>query len=70
MYGFGSGCAASFYAIRVNGSTKEMAQTMQLKERLAAMDVRPCEQYVEALKVGQSPSIILDLNVRICVETY
>jgi hypothetical protein len=52
MYAFGSGCAASFYAIRVDGSTKHIADKMQLKERLAKMDVRPCEEYVTALKVG------------------
>jgi hypothetical protein len=52
MYAFGSGCAASFYAIRVDGSTKNIADKMQLKERLAKMDVRPCEEYVTALKVG------------------
>jgi hydroxymethylglutaryl-CoA synthase len=52
MYGFGSGCAASFYALRVNGSTKEMAETMQLKQRLASMDVRPCQEYVDAMKVS------------------
>jgi hydroxymethylglutaryl-CoA synthase len=51
MYAFGSGCAASFYALRVVGSTKEMAQKMDLKARLAAMEVRPCEEYVTALKV-------------------
>lgn len=51
MYAFGSGCAASFYGLRVNGSTKEMADKMQLKQRLASMDVRPCEEYVTALKV-------------------
>jgi 3-hydroxy-3-methylglutaryl CoA synthase len=52
MYAFGSGCAASFYSLRVNGSTKEMVEKMQLKERLASMDVRPCEEYVTALKVS------------------
>ncbi|OCF39192.1 hydroxymethylglutaryl-CoA synthase [Kwoniella heveanensis CBS 569] len=53
MYAFGSGCAASFYALRVNGSTKEIADKMQLKERLASMDVRPCEEYVTALKLRE-----------------
>lgn len=53
MYAFGSGCAASFYALRVVGSTKEMATAMDLKERLASMDVRPCEEYVEALKLRE-----------------
>lgn len=60
MYAFGSGCAASFFALRVNGSTKEIAQKMQLKERLTAMEVRPCEEYVEALKVGLSYTIALN----------
>lgn len=51
MYAFGSGCAASFYALRVVGSTKEMADKLNLKERLASMEVRPCQEYVDALKV-------------------
>ncbi|WWC60710.1 hydroxymethylglutaryl-CoA synthase [Kwoniella dejecticola CBS 10117] len=53
MYAFGSGCAASFYAIRVVGSTKEIAEKMQLRQRLASMDVRPCEEYVTALKLRE-----------------
>nr|XP_018999414.1 hydroxymethylglutaryl-CoA synthase [Kwoniella mangroviensis CBS 8507]OCF62875.1 hydroxymethylglutaryl-CoA synthase [Kwoniella mangroviensis CBS 8507] len=53
MYAFGSGCAASFYALRVVGSTKEIADKLQLKERLASMDVRPCEEYVTALKLRE-----------------
>ncbi|KAK8869461.1 hydroxymethylglutaryl-CoA synthase [Kwoniella newhampshirensis] len=53
MYAFGSGCAASFFALRVNGSTKEIAEKLQLKERLAAMDVKPCEDYVTALKLRE-----------------
>lgn len=57
MYAFGSGCAASFYGLRVNGSTKEMSDKMQLKQRLASMDVRPCEEYVTALQVSLTPSI-------------
>lgn len=51
MYAFGSGCAASFYVLKVNGSTKEIADKLNLKARLAAMDVRPCQEYVDALKV-------------------
>lgn len=52
MYAFGSGCAASFFALRVAGSTKEIAEKMQLKERLASMNVRSCQEYVDALKVS------------------
>jgi len=51
MFAFGSGCAASFFALRVVGLTSEMAQKMRLKERLAEMEVRSCEEYVAALKV-------------------
>lgn len=57
MYAFGSGCAASFYALRVVGSTKEIGEKLNLKERLANMDVRPCQEYVDALKV--SPEIYM-----------
>ena len=52
MYAFGSGCAASFYAIRVVDSTKPLSDAMQLKERLASMEVRPCEEYVTSMKVS------------------
>jgi hydroxymethylglutaryl-CoA synthase len=54
MYAFGSGCASSFYAIRVVGSTKPLSDAMQLKERLASMEVRPCEEYVSSMKVSLS----------------
>ncbi|NXD32510.1 HCS1 synthase, partial [Spelaeornis formosus] len=53
MYAFGSGCAASFYALRVVGSTKEMADKLNLKKRLANMEVRPCQEYVDALKLRE-----------------
>jgi hypothetical protein len=66
MYAFGSGCAASFYGLRVNGSTKEMSDKMQLKQRLASLDVRPCEEYVEALKV--SPRYYRDMRARLIIS--
>ena len=53
MYAFGSGCAASFYALRVNGSAAEIKSKLDLKQRLAAMEVRPCEEYVTALKASR-----------------
>ena len=53
MYAFGSGCASSFFALRVAGPTEGMAGKMRLRERLAAVEVRPCEEYVTALKVGR-----------------
>ena len=53
MYAFGSGCAASFFALRVVGSTKEIGEKLRLKERLAEMDVRPCQEYVDALKLRE-----------------
>lgn len=49
MYAYGSGLAASFYAIRVRGDTSAMRKALDLSNRLEAMDVRPCEEYVEAL---------------------
>lgn len=53
MYAFGSGCAASFFAARVVGSTDELANKMQLKQRLEAMDVVPCQDYVDGLKLRE-----------------
>jgi hydroxymethylglutaryl-CoA synthase len=58
MFSYGSGLAASFFAIRVRGDTKAIREKVDLKARLASMEVRPCEEYVEALKVGLfSPSL-------------
>lgn len=54
MFSYGSGCAASFFALRVAGSTQEMADKMQLKQRLESMKVVPCTEYVSAMKVGLS----------------
>lgn len=56
MYSYGSGLAASFFTIRVKGSTEEMQTKLDLKKRLEKMEVRPCEEYVEALQVGSAPS--------------
>ncbi|KAH8083103.1 hydroxymethylglutaryl-coenzyme A synthase C terminal-domain-containing protein [Filobasidium floriforme] len=53
MFSYGSGCAASFFALRVAGSTKEMADKMQLKERLESMKVVPCTEYVSAMKLRE-----------------
>lgn len=53
MYAFGSGCAASFFAIRVAGSTETIREKMQLGKRLAAMDVAPCQAYVDGLKLRE-----------------
>ena len=52
MFSYGSGCAASFFALRVAGSTKEIAEKMDLKQRLESMKVVPCSEYVSAMKVS------------------
>ena len=51
MFAYGSGCASSFYTIRVKGDTTEIREKMDLLNRLAAMKVVPCQEYVYALKV-------------------
>lgn len=51
MYSYGSGLAATFFSLRVRGSTEEMQTKMNLKARMEKMVVRPCQEYVDALKV-------------------
>jgi len=51
MFAFGSGCAASYWAITVKGDTSEIRTKLDLLNRLASMKVVPCEEFVEALKV-------------------
>jgi hydroxymethylglutaryl-CoA synthase len=51
MFAYGSGCASSFFVIRVKGSTAVIAETMDLLTRLQNMKVVPCTEYVEAMNV-------------------
>lgn len=53
MFAYGSGCASSFYCIRVKGDTTEIQEKMDLLNRLASMKVVPCQEYVEALKLRE-----------------
>ena len=52
MFAYGGGCASSFYAIHVKGDTTEIRDKMDLINRLASMDVMPCEEYIAAMKVS------------------
>jgi hydroxymethylglutaryl-CoA synthase len=54
MFAYGSGLAASFYAIRVKGDTAEIAKKMDLLARLGSMKVVPCQEYVDALKLREA----------------
>ena len=54
LFAFGSGCAASFFALRVKGDTTEMKEKMDLINRLANMKVVPCQEFIEALEVNFS----------------
>ncbi|KIJ65533.1 hypothetical protein HYDPIDRAFT_88535 [Hydnomerulius pinastri MD-312] len=53
MFAFGSGCAASFFTLRVKGDTSEIQEKMDLLERLASMKVVPCQEYVDALSLRE-----------------
>ena len=52
LFAYGSGCASSFYAIRVRGDTTEIREKIDLHRRLQSMKVVPCQDYVDALKVS------------------
>ncbi|TDL26747.1 hydroxymethylglutaryl-CoA synthase [Rickenella mellea] len=53
MFAYGSGCASSFYALRVKGDTSVIREKMDLLARLAAMKVVPCQEYVDSLKLRE-----------------
>lgn len=55
VYSYGSGLAASFFSLRVKGSTEEMHDKLQLQSRLAKNEVRSCQEYLDALKVSRDP---------------
>ncbi|KAF9530389.1 hydroxymethylglutaryl-coenzyme A synthase C terminal-domain-containing protein [Crepidotus variabilis] len=53
LFSFGSGCAASFFTIRVKGDTSEIRSKMDLVNRLAQMKVVPPQEFVDALKLRE-----------------
>jgi hydroxymethylglutaryl-CoA synthase len=53
LFAYGSGCASSFFAIRVKGDTTEIRRKLDLLNRLAAMTVVPCQDYVDALHLRE-----------------
>lgn len=55
LFAFGSGCAASYFTLRVKGDTSEIREKMDLLNRLASMKVVPCQEFVDALAVRLYP---------------
>ncbi|KAG8718729.1 ATP-dependent 5'-3' DNA helicase hcs1 [Ceratobasidium sp. 394] len=53
MFAYGSGCAASFYALRIRESPKEIAEKMDLLARLKSMKVVPVTEYVSAMELRE-----------------
>ncbi|KAJ7759163.1 hydroxymethylglutaryl-coenzyme A synthase N terminal-domain-containing protein [Mycena metata] len=53
LYAFGSGCAGSFWTLRVKGDTSEIAEKMDLLNRLKKMKVVPCQEFVDALELRE-----------------
>lgn len=53
MFAYGSGCASSFFSIRVTGDTSEMQGKMDLVNRLAAMSVVHPSEFIAALEVRE-----------------
>ena len=51
LFAFGSGCAASFFTLRVKGDTTEIRKKMDLINRLAQMKVVHPQEFVDALAV-------------------
>jgi hydroxymethylglutaryl-CoA synthase len=51
MFSFGSGCASSFFTLRVKGDTSEIREKLDLINRLESMKVVPCQEFVDALTV-------------------
>jgi len=53
MFAFGSGCASSFFTLRVKGDTSEIRGKMDLLNRLAKMKVVPPQEFVDALALRE-----------------
>ncbi|KAF9466138.1 hydroxymethylglutaryl-coenzyme A synthase C terminal-domain-containing protein [Collybia nuda] len=53
LFAFGSGCAASYFTLRIKGDTTEIREKMDLLSRLASMKVVPCQEFVDALALRE-----------------
>ena len=53
LFSFGSGCASSFWTLKVKGDTTEIREKMNLLERLSQMRVAPPQEFVEALHLRE-----------------
>ncbi|KAJ6518932.1 hydroxymethylglutaryl-coenzyme A synthase N terminal-domain-containing protein [Mycena sanguinolenta] len=53
LYAFGSGCAGSYWTLRIKGDTSEIATKMDLLNRLKKMKVVPCQEFVDALELRE-----------------
>ncbi|KAF8639039.1 hypothetical protein AX17_001762 [Amanita inopinata Kibby_2008] len=53
LFAFGSGCAASFFTLRVKGDTTEIREKLDLVNRLASMRVASPLEFVDALKLRE-----------------
>ncbi|KAA1473821.1 hydroxymethylglutaryl-CoA synthase [Dentipellis sp. KUC8613] len=53
MYAYGSGCASSFFTLRVKGDTGHIREKMDLLARLEQMAVVPVEEFVQGLKLRE-----------------
>ncbi|KAI0281777.1 hydroxymethylglutaryl-CoA synthase [Russula aff. rugulosa BPL654] len=53
MFGFGSGCASSFFTLRVKGDTSEIREKLDLINRLESMKVVPCQEFVDGLALRE-----------------
>lgn len=60
MYSYGSGLAATFFSIKVKGSTEEIKRNLQLNERLEKNQVRSCEEFLKALEYREHKHNISD----------
>ncbi|EIM88708.1 hydroxymethylglutaryl-CoA synthase [Stereum hirsutum FP-91666 SS1] len=53
MFAFGSGCASTFWTIRVKGDVSEIAKKMDLLKRLESMEVVSCDEYTKGLQLRE-----------------
>ncbi|RDB23460.1 Hydroxymethylglutaryl-CoA synthase A [Hypsizygus marmoreus] len=53
LFAFGSGCAASFFTLRIKGDTSEIRTKMDLLNRLAKMNVVHPQEFVDALALRE-----------------
>lgn len=66
MFSYGSGLAASFFAVHFKGDPSNIKQKLDLQNRFNNMQVRPCKEFSESLEVRGARALPHRTHLPVC----